>query len=140
MRSLNLVFSVSVTLLLLGFSSPSAEAQKDGPTGPVHIRFISAVADTDHDKPESPAAAPGTREYLLQQLDKGLTLPRRPTKQVFLSAVMETPGPGKGAWTRYKARTILGSAHERIAVEAAFPNQDPRGEPIVVQGLLKPDD
>jgi len=100
------------------------------------------VADTDHGEAEPPAAAPGSREYLLQQLDKGLSLPsaRRPTKQVFLAAIMGTPGPGEGTWTRYKARAILGGPHERIVVEAAFPNQDPRGEPIVVRGLLKPDD
>jgi len=141
MRSLDLVFSVSLTVLLLGFSGPSAEAQKEATTGPVQIRFTSAVADTDRGEAEPPAAAPGSKEYLLQQLDKGFSLPaaRRPTKQVFLAAIMGTPGRGEGTWTRYKARAILGGPHERIVVEAAFPNQDAKGKPIVVTGFLQPD-
>jgi hypothetical protein len=141
MRSLHLVFSVSLTVLLLGFSGQSAEAQKEAITGPVEIRFTSAVADTDRGEAEPPAAAPGSKEYLLQQLDKGFVLPseRRPTKQVFLAAVMGAPGPREGTWTRYKARAILGGPHERIVVEAAFPNQDAKGKPIVERGFLEPD-
>jgi hypothetical protein len=142
MRSLDLVLSVFLTVLLLGFSGPNAQAQKEGTTGPVHIRFTSAVADTDRGEAEPPAAAPGSKEYLLQQLDKGFSMPaaRRPTKQVFLTAIMGTPGPGEGTWTRYKAHAILGGLHERIVVEAAFPNQDAKGKPIVVKGFLQPDD
>jgi hypothetical protein len=74
-------------------------------------------------------------------LDKGYSLPgeRRQTKQVFLSAVFCIPGRDGSTWTTYKAREILGSRHERIVVEAAFPNQDTKGKPIVVKGFLQPD-
>jgi len=141
MRSLNAIYAVSLTVPLIGFAGPRAGAQKEATTGPVQIRFTSAVADTDRGKAEPPAAAPGSKEYLLQQLDKGFSLPaaRRPTKQVFLAAIMGTPGRGEGTWTRYKARAILGGPHERIVVEAAFPNQDAKGKPIVVTGFLQPD-
>jgi hypothetical protein len=140
MRSRDLVISVSLTVLLLGFSGSGAWAQKEATTGPVQIRFTSAVADTDRGEAEPPAAAPGSKEYLLQQLDKRFPLPAPPpTRQVFLAAVMGKPGPGEGAWTGYKARAILGGPHERIVVEASFPNQDARGKPIVVRGFLQPD-
>jgi hypothetical protein len=115
--------------------------------GPVQIRFTSAEADTDHAKVASLAAAPGSKEALLEQLDKafldkGYSLPgeRRQTKQIFLSAVFCVPGRGENTWTTYKAREILGGRHERIIVEAAFPNQDTKGKPIVVKGFLQPDD
>ena len=142
MRSLDLVFSVSLTVLLLGFSGPSAEAQKEATTGPVQIRFTSAVADTDRGEDKQPAAAPGSKEYLLQQLDMGFSLPGadRWTKHVFLTAIMGTLGPTEGSWTRYKALAILGNRYERIVVEAAFPNRDAQGKPIVVRGFLQPDD
>jgi hypothetical protein len=142
MRSLDLIFSVFLAVLLLDFSGPSAQAQKEPATGPVQIRFTSAVADTDRGEAKPPAAAPGSKEYLLQQLNKGFSLPaeQRPTKLVFLAAVMGTPGPGDDVWTRYKARAILGGPHERIVVEAAFPHQAAKGKPIVVRGFLKPDD
>jgi hypothetical protein len=126
--------------LLLGSSGLSADPQDETITGPVEIRFTSAVADTDRGEAEPPAAAPGSKEYLLKQLDKGFSLPARPTKVIFLTAMMGTPGPGKGAWKRYKARAILGGPHERMVLEATFPNQDAKGKPIVVRGFLEPDD
>jgi hypothetical protein len=126
-------------LTCLGLSSLVPAVGADN--GPVQIRFTSALADTDDGGVEAPAAAPGSKEYLLQQLDKGFPLPgaRRQTKQIFLSAVMGTPGRGERTWKKYKAREILGAPNERIVVEAAFPNQDPKGKPIVVKGFLQPD-
>jgi hypothetical protein len=142
MHSLNLVLAVSLTVPLIGFSGPRAGAQKEATAGPLQIRFTSAVADTDRVEAEPPAAAPGSKEFLLQQLDKGFDLPsaHRSTKVVFLTAIMGTTGPSDGTWTKYKARAILGSSHERIIVEAAFPNRNPKEKPIVVRGFLQPDD
>jgi hypothetical protein len=127
----------ALTCLGLGSLLPVVGADN----GPVQIRFTSAWADTDNGGVEAPAAPPGSKEYLLQQLDKGFSLPgaRRQTKQVFLYAMMGTPGRGECNWKKYKAREILGGRNERIVVEAAFPNQDPKGKPIVVKGFLQPD-
>ena len=57
MRSPQRVLSVCLTVLLLGLSGPSAEAQKKAAHGPVQIRFTSALTDTDHGEAEPPAAA-----------------------------------------------------------------------------------
>src|SRR5262245_34623697 len=125
-------------LTCLGSSSLPAGGADNGP---VQIRFTSVWADTDVGAVEAPAIPPGSKEYLLQRLDKGFSLPgaRRQTKQVFLSAIMGTPGRAEATWKKYKAREILGGPHERIVVEAAFPNQDAKGKPIVVRGFLQPD-
>jgi len=127
----------AVTCLGLGSLLPAVGAD----SGAVQIRFTSVCADTDNGKVEAPAAPAGSKEHLLQQLNKGFSLPgaRRQTKQIFLSAIMGTPGRGEGTWKKYKAREILGGPNERIVVEAAFPNQDGKGKPVVVKGFLQPD-
>ena len=61
MRSRNLVSSVFLTVLMLGYFGPSAEAQQEVIVGPVQIRFTSAVADTDRGEAKPPAAAPGRK-------------------------------------------------------------------------------
>jgi hypothetical protein len=123
------------------FAGRSQEAPIIHFNGPVRVRFTSAVTDTDHGKVEAPAAPPGSKERLLEQLDKGFSPPvaRRQVKRVSLSAVMGTPGLGEGTWATYKAREILGGPKERIVVEAAFPNQDASARPIMVRGFLEPD-
>lgn len=109
--------------------------------GPVSVRFVSAVADTDRGQVETPVANLSPREQLLLQLNKNSHLAgeRRQTKAISLFAIMGTLGLGEGTFATYKARDILGQPNARLAVEAAFPNQDGKAKPILVKGFLQPD-
>jgi hypothetical protein len=108
--------------------------------GPVSIRFSSAEQEPARAKVEPPDVDAG-RKQLLLHLGKDIPVPgeRRHDRPVSLCAVLGTPGLGEGTFVTYKALDILGQRNERIAFEAAFPNQDAKGKPILAKGFLQPD-
>jgi hypothetical protein len=123
------------------FATRSQDAPIVHFNGPASVRFSSAVAYSDRGQQGPSAADMDPRELLLKKLDKQPWLAGKggQAKAVSLGAVIGTPGLGEGTFVTYKARDILGQPNRRIVVEAAFPNQDAKAKPIVVEGFLQPD-